>query len=135
LNKLEEFISGPEDNGVFPWRAELTDDDFRAFCQTNGAVCLRLDAKGIRKKEEFLSVAAAAFHFPDYFGGNWDSFEEIVTDPDWMAPEGFLILLSDAGDFAQGRREDFDTFLEIMRDAADYWRELGKRFFCFVDEL
>jgi hypothetical protein len=135
LNKLEELLGGPEDNGVFPWRAGYTVPDFEAFCDKNGPACLHMNANGIRNKGEFLVMAAAALQFPDYFGGNWDAFEEVVTDVDWIGAEGYLILLSDATDFAEASRDEFDTFLEIMRDAADYWRERGKRFFCFVDDI
>jgi RNAse (barnase) inhibitor barstar len=39
-----------------------------------------LDTRQATDKASFLAAAARDLEFPDYFGGNWDAFEECVRD-------------------------------------------------------
>lgn len=39
-----------------------------------------LDTRGVTDKAGFLAAAARDLQFPDYFGNNWDAFEECVRD-------------------------------------------------------
>jgi RNAse (barnase) inhibitor barstar len=46
---------------------------------------------GITSKKELLATLARQLHFPDYFGGNWDSLEECIRDLSWL-PAGLVVL-------------------------------------------
>ncbi len=37
-----------------------------------------IDGEDIRTKETFLKNASEVFGFPDYYGRNWDAFEECI---------------------------------------------------------
>ena len=39
-----------------------------------------LDTRGAHDKAGFLAACARDLRFPEYFGGNWDAFEECVRD-------------------------------------------------------
>jgi ribonuclease inhibitor len=39
-----------------------------------------LDVGHIQAREELHSALAAAFSFPDYYGKNWDAFDECLSD-------------------------------------------------------
>lgn len=39
---------------------------------------LRLDLRSVRSKEELHVLLEEAFHFPDYYGRNWDAFDECI---------------------------------------------------------
>jgi hypothetical protein len=59
---------------------------------TSGSVSVRASAPAaISRKEELLTTLARRLCFPDYFGGNWDAFEECVRDLSWL-PVGRVVL-------------------------------------------
>jgi RNAse (barnase) inhibitor barstar len=79
-------------------------------------------------KKEFMDQATRVFGFPDYFGKNWDAFADCLTDMSWVGRNGFLIVYSDCRQFADRSPEDFDTAIEIFKEAADFWKKEGKTF-------
>jgi RNAse (barnase) inhibitor barstar len=54
------------------------------------AIRARIPA-AIAHKEALLVILAQQLNFPDYFGGNWDAFEECVRDLCWL-PAGPVVL-------------------------------------------
>ncbi|MEI8014646.1 MAG: barstar family protein [Nitrospira sp.] len=67
--------------------------------------------------EEF----ARALKFPDYFGHNWDALEECLTDLEWLPAKGYILLVTDAAHVLPSDDADYETFLEILRDAGEAW--------------
>ena len=66
-------------------------------------------------KQALMSAVAERLCFPDYFGGNWDAFEECIRDLSWIPPGPILLVHSDiplGNDFANAR-----TYLTILRGA------------------
>jgi RNAse (barnase) inhibitor barstar len=92
----------------------------------------RVECRGISGKDDFLKATAAALHFPDYFGHNWDSLEDCLTDMSWLDAPGFVILLENLDGFARLSPRDFETALEILRDCTDYWADQGKPLLVFL---
>jgi RNAse (barnase) inhibitor barstar len=41
---------------------------------------LTVDVGAASSREELHRLLAAAFHFPDYYGQNWDAFDECIRD-------------------------------------------------------
>jgi hypothetical protein len=74
---------------------------------------------------------ARALEFPDYFGHNWDALEECLADLEWLPAKGYILLITDAGCVLPGDEEEYETFLEILRDAGESWgnrqAEMGAR--------
>jgi hypothetical protein len=54
------------------------------------AVCATIPV-GVTSKQALLSALASQLTFPDYFGHNWDAFEECVRDLSWL-PVGRVML-------------------------------------------
>ena len=67
-----------------------------------------------------LTECARALDFPDYFGHNWDALEECLTDLEWLPAKGYILLITDAG-CVLPNEEEYETFLEILRDAGEVW--------------
>lgn len=68
-----------------------------------------------------LTEHARALDFPDYFGHNWDALEECLTDLEWLPAKGYILLITDAGRVLPDDEEEYETFLEILRDAGEAW--------------
>ncbi len=64
---------------------------------------------------------ARALKFPDYYGHNWDALEECLADLEWMPAKGYILLITDAAHVLPDDEEEYETFLEILRDAGEAW--------------
>jgi Barstar (barnase inhibitor) len=68
-----------------------------------------------------LTECARALDFPDYFGHNWDALEECLIDLEWLKTKGYVLLITDAGCVLPDDEDEYETFLEILRDAGEAW--------------
>ena len=68
-----------------------------------------------------LTECARALDFPDYFGHNWDALEECLIDLEWLPAKGYILFITDAGYVLPDDEEEYETFLEILRDAGEAW--------------
>ncbi|MCK5536423.1 MAG: barstar family protein, partial [Bacteroidales bacterium] len=51
----------------------------------------------IDSKESFFKEFAKKLKFPKYFGKNWDSFYDCITDLSWIKGQnGYLIIYENA---------------------------------------
>jgi RNAse (barnase) inhibitor barstar len=64
---------------------------------------------------------ARALGFPDYFGHNWDALEECLADLEWLPAKGYILLITDAAHLLPDDEEEYETFLEVLRDAGEAW--------------
>jgi RNAse (barnase) inhibitor barstar len=64
---------------------------------------------------------AQVLEFPDYFGHNWDALEECLADLEWLPAKGYILLITEASHVLPADEEEFQTFLEILRDAGEAW--------------
>lgn len=71
-------------------------------------------------KEQFLRHAANSMHFPEYFGNNWDAFQDCATDMSWHEADGFVILYAEPEPFLDSAPGEFNLALDIFREACDY---------------
>jgi hypothetical protein len=77
----------------------------------------------------FFAACSAAFGFPEYFGANWDAFEECLISQEFDEvedlddAEGLLILWSGWGDLAESEPEHFAIAIEVFRDVLEAWAE------------
>jgi hypothetical protein len=80
-------------------------------------------------RREFFDACAAAFGFPDYFGHNWDAFEECLASQEFDEIEdlddadGLLVLWSGWGDLAASEPEQFAVAIDVFRDVLAVWEE------------
>lgn len=75
----------------------------------------------------FFDACAAAFGFPEYFGHNWDAFEECLISQefdevdDLAEADGLLVLWSGWGDLAESEPDQFAVAIEVFRDVLASW--------------
>jgi hypothetical protein len=80
---------------------------------------------GIRTKDQLLMEESRALRFPDYFGGNWDAFEECIRDLSWFPPGTVVLRHGDvplADDLAS-----LKTYLSILDGAVEKWSGKSER--------
>jgi len=68
-----------------------------------------------------LTECARSLDFPDYFGHNWDALEECLADLEWLPAKGYILLITDAAHVLPDDEAEYETFLEILRDAGEAW--------------
>jgi hypothetical protein len=75
----------------------------------------------IGTKIELLELLGDRLRFPDYYGVNWDAFEECLRDLSWLPERDIVICHLDlplAGDEAS-----LQTYLHILSDAIAKWTD------------
>ncbi len=95
------------------------------------AAAVRLPGRQLTNKMAMIDAVADALAFPDYFGRNWDALEECLLDLSWRP--GSLVLLIDNAQVPEQRAPaDWREFLEILHDAARFWKKEGRVFSVFL---
>lgn len=95
-----------------------------AAAKKAGFAYFHIDGKSITRKEQFLNHVATALHFPKSFGHNWDAFEESLLDLESDA-DGYVILYEHIDGLLAAHPDQFETLVEIFRDAVTSWKEDG----------
>ena len=91
-----------------------------------GYAFFHIDGRNIARKEQLLNHAATAMHFPKTFGANWDALEECLTDLEWVDGDGYLIYYDHIDGLLAEHPDQFETLVEILRDAVVSWKEDGE---------
>lgn len=96
------------------------------FGEWSGSVAFNVEVpSGIRSKKELLRLLGASLNFPDYYGVNWDAFEECIRDLSWL-PDGNVVIKHN--DLPVENDEDsVQTYLAILRDAVAKWSDCEER--------
>ncbi|MCU0283114.1 MAG: barstar family protein [Candidatus Nanopelagicales bacterium] len=116
-------------NRIALWR-EAPDADaaveLAALLDWSSVVIEVPDAGG---RAAFFEACATAFGFPDWFGHNWDAFEECLSAQEFDEVEdlddadGLLILWSGWGWMAEHEPEQFAVAVDVFRDVLAAWEE------------
>jgi hypothetical protein len=90
-----------------------------------GAIALRwLRGSRMRGLASFHDELAAALQFPPYYGATFDALHDMITDLEWLESEGFLFLVLEADLALAEDPEAWETFSEVLSDAAEVWAEM-----------
>ena len=80
-----------------------------------------IDGRRGRTKRGLLSEFARALEFPADSGRNWDAFEELLADLEWLPAKGYLLVVTDADALLAEHPKDYDTFIEIAKGVGKEW--------------
>jgi len=84
---------------------------------------VHIDGSKIERKEQLLNALATALRLPASFGHNWDALEECLTDMEWEDASGYVIYYEHIEALQDAHPDQFDTLVEILRDAVASWKE------------
>ncbi|MFD5413124.1 barstar family protein [Streptomyces nojiriensis] len=91
-----------------------------------GWTTLRLDLSGVRGKAELMRRCGDALRLPEWVGGNWDALADALRDLSWLPSPpggGRLLAISSWRGYAGARPGEWETLVEVLEEAVDFWRE------------
>lgn len=127
---LQQLLKNKDRAGVY-----LTGPDTRPIAeaaQAAGLALWRVDIGHVHDKQGFTDRVAKALAFPQWFGGNWDAFEDCLGDLSWQSASGYVLLLEHGKHFGAGHKQEFVTAVEVLDGVAEYWQGQGKPFWAIV---
>ncbi|MCC6614102.1 MAG: barstar family protein [Anaerolineae bacterium] len=121
MHKLIELFDQARDSGVYCLdETELT-DDVDSLSSQMGIFVANMDGETISNKQEFLDQISRALKFP-FFGNNWDALLDCLRDLSWLPLNGRVLVFDNFQNLANNDRAAFNTALEIMQEAAEFWQ-------------
>lgn len=120
------------DSGVYATPPEVS--GLQQAARRAGIAWLCVDLAPAAEKTRFLAECARDLRFPETFGANWDALADCLEDFSWLPTPGFVIRLANAQAFAAAAPRDFAMAVEILRNAANYWKDRGKQFVVLIDD-
>lgn len=124
LTALQGMIEANR-GGVWFLPAGIDTKAVQSAAKRSGFAFFHIDGKNIERKEQLLNHVATALHFPKDFGHNWDALEESLTDLEWVDAEGYVICYDHIDPLLEKHPDQFETLVEILRDAVASWKEDG----------
>lgn len=132
MDDILAALRGDRDPGLYRVPDGLDIEVLSEFCQEQGLQCFVLEGDRIQDKTTFLETCAQVMKFPDYFGHNWDAFEDCLTDLDWLSGKGYVLLYTQPQVFAKAAPKDWSTLVDILQTAVDDWQETDTPMYVFL---
>lgn len=127
--------SGRAAPGIYRINSKARPKAFQREVVAKGWRWFFLDGTKVANKGGFLHAAANAMAFPNYFGLNWDAFEEMVNDLSWVPAPGYILFYDHAGNFAKSQPDEWKMALTIFGDAVESWTARGIPLFILLQGL
>jgi len=84
----------------------------------------QIDGQQAQTLKSFYEQIAKTLDFPDYFGHNLDSLDELLNDFDWLDDEKIALYITNADHFLAGENNENKKadLLNILDAAAEDWK-------------
>jgi RNAse (barnase) inhibitor barstar len=76
-------------------------------------VVITIDSKKVTSLREFYETLATSLYFPDYFGYNMDSLDELLNDLSWLEDEKIAVYFTNTKSFLINERSE-DKILSLL---------------------
>lgn len=77
----------------------------------------------ILNKSDLMNAFYYQAKFPDYFGSNWDSVEECLTDYEHLPAKGYIFIFKDPSELIKNYRKDYDLLIDVFQEASIKWNK------------
>ena len=114
--------------GVFFVPGNVPPKETQRAAKAAGFAFFHVDGKSISRKEQLLNALATALRLPKHFGHNWDALEECLVDLDVPNADGLCLYYDHVDGLLEAHPDQFETLVEICRDAVSSWKEDGTPF-------
>ncbi len=129
MNNLDQLLSSLTLSG--PCATRQAAAALAAAAGLKGYGVYAVDLAGIADKATLMERLQSALHFPEWFGRNWDALEDCLTDMSWSDHVGYALLIRGGGALRREQKPLFDTLVDVLKSAADYWRGQERPFWAF----
>lgn len=87
-----------------------------------GILLVELDAALMTGLKGLYRELAAALKLPDYFGNNFNSLDECLTDLAWLPSDGYLLLIKNSEYLLNEESDDaLQGLLAVLDSAGEEW--------------
>lgn len=84
---------------------------------------------GLASEQELMVGLAAAFHFPSWFGHNWDAVRDCLRDLDWIGAPGYILVVYDAAQlWRDSLAPSMGTLVSVWLSVAEEWAQIPAPF-------
>jgi RNAse (barnase) inhibitor barstar len=129
MNSLDQLLSNLTLSGACATREPAA--ALAGVASSKGYAVYRIDLSGIAGKAALMDRLQLALQFPEWFGRNWDALEDCLTDMSWRDEVGHVLLVDGGADLRRRQKALFDTLVDVLKAAADYWRGEERPFWAF----
>lgn len=135
MNEIKRVLTGPNNPPVVLIPPNSLDElAIQVMANEMLFQFMVISGSAISSKEDLFDHLSSAFHFPDYFGRNWDAVLDCIRDLDsWLPAKGYLLLYKNPNNLISKSLSDFKVFLEIAEAASEFWASQGVRFILIVE--
>jgi RNAse (barnase) inhibitor barstar len=132
MNDWDRLFTSAAGSAVYTAVQVQSLPEIERAARSHGLIFFHIDLAGVSTKEGFLEIASQALQFPDYFGMNWDAFEECLTDLSWSPGGGYVIVFNNIEDFAKNARLELNTARKILKLCASLWKKQNTPFYVLI---
>ena len=127
MEPIAKQLSEAQQSGVY--RLVRLPEEVERAARDAGLAVFRIDIGHARNKKTFLAKIADALQFPNWFGGNWDALNDLLTDMEWLTPNSGYVLIFEKGE----NNPLFEDANAVLQSAAEYWKAEGRPFWAFFE--
>ncbi len=121
MDQLIVLFNGERSPGLYRLTADVKIEELASLCQEYSFQFLYIDGKDVTNKAKFIKAAAETMNFPDYFGDNWDAFDDCINDLSWLSANGYILLYTHPDNFAKNDPSEWSIALDVFQEAVEYW--------------
>ncbi|MDI2020895.1 Barstar (barnase inhibitor) [Arthrobacter sp. 31Cvi3.1E] len=107
-----------------PWVHHMTESQaemIRATLSGADVLIIELDGSKMRTVDGLFSEYQRGFLFPEYFGWNWNAFDECIRDLEWLPARKYVTIIGRADQLLSKEWAEITTYLRIIQSAAQTW--------------
>lgn len=119
--------------GLYQVALALPSEQVAAAIASQDLKLFHLQGANIHDKQTFINSLAKAAEFPDYAQANWDSLEECLRDLEWCPASGYVIFYQGTEPFQTAAPDDWQTALEILSSAVEFWQRTNTPMYVFLE--
>jgi len=97
-------------------------DEPRIHVNRSGECFWQIDGTKCAAKDSLFAEFARELVFPDYFGNNWDAFDECISSLDWLPCTSHFILIRHATSLLS-LGQDLKVLLKVLQGTSKEWAE------------
>ncbi len=130
MDTLLTLLPNSKRAGIY--RSAIGAAEIVAAATTAGLRAYKIDLAKAHGKSGLFDAFAKALRFPEYFGKNWDAFNDCLSGLSWLDGRGWVLILSNCRPFATHHEADFDMTLDLLEGVVATWQEEGRPFWVIV---